>query len=359
MKLLSIAYCRSLHGSGRIVYCDRYYTSLPLFIQLLSQKIYAIGTISTRCSGFPHAVKINKNEKLPRGTCRSAVTELGQLGHITAMAWVDSKPVHMISTAVGHKPARCERRVRGCREKETFRTFLPYEMYQKKMGGVDLHDFLRQARYSIQFAVKKRKWYRMVFTAILDLVATNATILWKFIYGTDKSMRLSHGDFMERLSVELLNYTTSVFGEYQQKALRNKRLSSDTIPIELATSLPSLHNVAKIPWGEGYSGPNKNAKRCFVCAFTAREKKEKSNVTTTTMCIECNVPCCTTVRPGHRMCYDILHGSEVMLEYISEKSRKQAAKENQKSDNQKRLEERVQRMKVLKRQAKAPACNRV
>jgi hypothetical protein len=40
-------------GSYRIVICDRFYTSVLVFLQLLKIGLFAIGTIITDRKGFP------------------------------------------------------------------------------------------------------------------------------------------------------------------------------------------------------------------------------------------------------------------------------------------------------------------
>ena len=65
---------KHLAHSNRIIYCDRFYTCLSLFIQLRSIGLYACGTIMPNRVGFPSAIKMYKKEKLSRGTVRQATT---------------------------------------------------------------------------------------------------------------------------------------------------------------------------------------------------------------------------------------------------------------------------------------------
>ena len=82
--------------TNRVVYCDRFYTSVALFIQLLAIGIYACGTIVTNRKGFCKDIIIFKKDKCERGTVRLATTELGSMGTMTALAWQDTKLVHLI-----------------------------------------------------------------------------------------------------------------------------------------------------------------------------------------------------------------------------------------------------------------------
>ena len=107
-------------------------------IELLARKIYCIGTCKRAAVGFPHSIKMAKNDKSIRGHSMSAVVQLPGLGSLTCMSWKDSKPVHVASTACGHHPTHVLRRAKGQRGRSPVTCLLPLHMYQANMGGVDL-----------------------------------------------------------------------------------------------------------------------------------------------------------------------------------------------------------------------------
>ena len=131
------------------------------------------------------------NCKQARGDSMCAVTTLGTLGHATCISWKDTKPVHGISTAVSHHPTLFQRRNKGQRAKEPVPCLLPLHVYQQNMGGVDLHNVLRSAHYSLQYSSHLRKWfeftptmycsyicrYKSKFAAVMDHCIVNAYIL--------------------------------------------------------------------------------------------------------------------------------------------------------------------------------------
>ena len=49
--------CQSIAGHYHHVYCDNYFTSIPLLKQLLQMKIYASGTVRSNKKGLPTKVK--------------------------------------------------------------------------------------------------------------------------------------------------------------------------------------------------------------------------------------------------------------------------------------------------------------
>ena len=49
--------CQSIAGYNHHVYCDNYFTSIPLLNQLLQMKIYASGTVRSNKKGLPAEVK--------------------------------------------------------------------------------------------------------------------------------------------------------------------------------------------------------------------------------------------------------------------------------------------------------------
>ena len=49
--------CQSIAGHNHHVYCDNYFTSIPLLKQLLQMKIYASGTVRSNKKGLPAEVK--------------------------------------------------------------------------------------------------------------------------------------------------------------------------------------------------------------------------------------------------------------------------------------------------------------
>ena len=153
--------CKWMEGSHRTVFCDRYYTSVWLFLRLKELKINAVGTIIPNRRGYTDLVKMDKSEvsAVKRGSLRMAKHKVEDGDdYLVAMSWMDSKPVHLLSTGVRNSIDYVSRRLkRG--ELVTLPACTPLTMYHKNMGGVDTHDYMRMSDYSMQSTYKMRKWY--------------------------------------------------------------------------------------------------------------------------------------------------------------------------------------------------------
>lgn len=152
-------------GKKRIILCDRFYTSVVGFIHLMTIGFYAAGTIITNRLGFPKSVVMEKKRKLDRGTSRIIVSRA--IPTLCALSWYDNKPVHFVSTGLANRKGTVNRQVGG--EKKQFPVPMNLSVYQHNMGGVDTHDQLRLARYSIQRHFAFKKWYRITFLTLVLL----------------------------------------------------------------------------------------------------------------------------------------------------------------------------------------------
>ena len=85
--------CQSIAGHNHHVYCDNYFTSMPLLNQLLQMKIYASGTVRSNKKCLPAEVK--KPPKMVRGEHRSFQEPNSNL---VATVWHDNRPLRVLST---------------------------------------------------------------------------------------------------------------------------------------------------------------------------------------------------------------------------------------------------------------------
>ena len=77
-----------MKDSHRTVFCDCYYTSVSLFLQLNELGINACRTIQPNCWGYTELVKMDKSEasKIERGSLRMAKHKLNDGQHLVAMS---------------------------------------------------------------------------------------------------------------------------------------------------------------------------------------------------------------------------------------------------------------------------------
>ena len=147
------------------MFCDRYYTSVWLFLRLKQLQINAVGTIRPNRRGYTDLVKMDKSEvsTLKRGALRMAKHKIqSSEDYLVAMSWMDSKPVHLLSTGVKNTIDYVSRRLKHG-ELQTLPACTPLTMYHKHMGGVDTHDYMRMSNYSLQSTYKMRKWYTFMY----------------------------------------------------------------------------------------------------------------------------------------------------------------------------------------------------
>ncbi|EGZ17934.1 hypothetical protein PHYSODRAFT_499899, partial [Phytophthora sojae] len=83
-----------------------------------------------------------------------------------ACCWWDSKPVHFLATG-----ARVQQLTTGS-SKYLGGHSVP-EIGDDNMNDVDVHDQLRQQRFSVQEAFKFKKCYKNLFLGLLDLALVN------------------------------------------------------------------------------------------------------------------------------------------------------------------------------------------
>ena len=118
------------------VYCDNFFTSVPLFEDLLKDGIYACWTFNPQRRYFPSDLK----PFVKRGLGNRGDREYRQLGDVQFAMWQDTRPVFMLST---NARANAEQTVRR-RQKDGSFVDVPcpesIRMYNQFMGGVNRGD---------------------------------------------------------------------------------------------------------------------------------------------------------------------------------------------------------------------------
>ncbi|ETN23345.1 hypothetical protein PPTG_02936 [Phytophthora nicotianae INRA-310] len=83
--------------------------------------------------------------------------------------------------------------------------------YHEAMGGVDVHDQLRLQRYSIQRSIRMRKYYKTLFSSLVDIAMVNAFIVHKLALRKLQKPVPTHAVFMRRLHADPLVQTSENF----------------------------------------------------------------------------------------------------------------------------------------------------
>ena len=85
--------CAGLEDYGHHLYTDNFYTSVDPYQYLYDKKIYACGTIKGSQKNFPKEIVFEGTRGVARGTCQWQMC-----GPLLAVAWLDKKAVHFLST---------------------------------------------------------------------------------------------------------------------------------------------------------------------------------------------------------------------------------------------------------------------
>jgi hypothetical protein len=179
-----------LEGKNHILFIDNYFTSYPLFQNLMKKKIYACGTIRSNRKYLPNFLP---DKNLKRGDFDYYVSN----HNIAVYKWMDNKPVHMISSL--HSPNEIFQVKRKLKDGNTTMVPCPTVLisYNNNMNNVDVFDQLKAA-YGINR--KARKWWHRLFFHFLDMAIVNAFILFKELAKEKISMK----DFRRRIVDGLL-----------------------------------------------------------------------------------------------------------------------------------------------------------
>ena len=192
---------------GYHLYLDNYYTEVGLLEYLYENKIYATGTARVDRSQFPKEIIMKTKMKLQRG-----YSDWRMCGPVLAQVWIDSKPVHILSTIhypnyddeVANSTIYVKRKGKKGAVGGINVPFPPaIKDYNANMGGVDSAD---QIMKYYNCGRKSSKWYRRIFYHLLEICIHNAFVLESWF--TDQRAR-SHQSFREELIDQLIGSTRS------------------------------------------------------------------------------------------------------------------------------------------------------
>ena len=126
-----------MHGTHRTVFCDRFYTTVGLFLKLTALGINAVGTIMSNRKRFSNLVRFSAEAKsFDRGSLKMGKAAIeGTDDHILSVGWLDTKPVYLIAVGIATTGDHVVRRLRGGVTK-LLTACRPLTLYHKYMGGL-------------------------------------------------------------------------------------------------------------------------------------------------------------------------------------------------------------------------------
>lgn len=160
---------RRLAGKNHIAYFDNYFAGYELVKELLTDKIYACGTIMKKRKHLPQLPGYENDE-------RGEYVWKADTNGISFMRWKDAKDVHLISSV--HDPRM--RTSVSRKQKDGTAQNIPCPMavkdYNKHMGYVDRMDHLKTL-YEIDR--QSNKWWHRIFFYFLDIAVVNSYVMFK------------------------------------------------------------------------------------------------------------------------------------------------------------------------------------
>lgn len=256
---------------GYSVYLDRGFTSPWTLVKLRDMGHSATGTVMTNRKGFPTQELFMRKDEQVKGTVKAVVdVEWG----ICAVAWVDKKPVHFMSSEFGVDVKAVVRRTGSEREEVPCPELArEYNLYK---DAVDQFDKLcLKDCYSVEQEVVNRKWWHRLYWGLFDGSLQNAWILYDLAW--EHKPPLNHYRFLMSIQKAL------VFNGLERE--RSSR----------AVAVPQKKAVSRLDLSLGHflvKGDKKN--HCVVCtARRAGPSSDGRGAQTIMRCSVCtNVPLC-------------------------------------------------------------------
>ena len=295
-----------------ILYCDNYFSNIPLFHILRSYGIGTCGTTRPHSAEYPSVFKLKKKEsRLPWNTISAVVVR-----DVLAVLWQDKTLVRFLTTAFGADPTSPENIEMRSRRRPHITSanrdlieggwpadpvtgisptsrVLPLPVlstqYNLHMGGVDIAD-QRRSYYCIQFSCV-RYWLSLFFW-LIDITVVNSHLLAQEAFpNTHMKFIKEHRDFRVRLAWNLVlegarekdkNWTESLC-HTQQPHHRGGQFNPCSIPAgntHLARSNGYVSKYSELPTFRMIHGNHQLVKTspptrrlCFFCRFLERHKQ--------------------------------------------------------------------------------------
>lgn len=150
------------------LYFDNYFTSPDLVIHLNKFGLKSTGTVRRDRVKEKHVFQ----KKAPRGTYKVSHERNSGMNFVSV---IDSKEVSILSTAAGASPITSVKRYsKTDHERKEIGFPFAFSLYNKYMGGVDVHDFRSK---KVSPSIRSKKWTYAIFVRIIQMSIANAVIL--------------------------------------------------------------------------------------------------------------------------------------------------------------------------------------
>ncbi|KAK1938154.1 hypothetical protein P3T76_009304 [Phytophthora citrophthora] len=118
--------------------------------------------------------------------------------------------------------------------------------YHALMGGVDVHDQLRLQRYSLQQALRFKKYYKSLVLGLIDVAIVNSYIVHKAFHKNKTSSPLSHVKYLKKLHMQLCSLVPADMYEANTFGTQRPPETDSFEPISIGRSQTTGHTVRQV-----------------------------------------------------------------------------------------------------------------
>jgi len=234
-----------LKGTCRNLTTDNWYTSYPLAVSLLKDKITLVGTLKKNKREIPVEFLPNKKKEV-------SSSMFGFQKQVTLVSFTPKKNKSVLLLSTMHNDASVDT--------ETKKPEIIH-FYNSTKGGVDTVDQLC-GNYSV--SRRTRRWPLCIFFQLLNIAGVNGHILYKMTRSEDPAQKRRH--FLKNLAMGLI------------KPHMENRAPLKNLPVDIKRFLAKYKAQQEEDTAEP---PPKVRKRCRLCG-------RAKNRVTTMRCFSCN-----------------------------------------------------------------------
>lgn len=156
------------------VYADNLFTTYRVAQSLFKRGIYYTSTI--RAGRFRQCTLPDEKQMKTQGRGTTA-SQIDTTGKFTIVKWYDNKCVTLLSSLAGVEPKDMAKRWDRMKKEHTL---VPrpaiVQLYNRNMGGVDLHNMLTSL---YKYPIKSRRWYLYIFWHTITIAVVNSWLKYR------------------------------------------------------------------------------------------------------------------------------------------------------------------------------------
>lgn len=241
---------KTLRGTATNITMDNFFTSVPLFEELLKDKITAVGTLRQNKKEIPQEMKASKSREV-------FSSSFGFKDDLTIVSYVPKKNKSVILLSSLHHSAAVEE---GRKKKPEIVLF-----YNQTKSGVDSLD---QKTRTYTCKRQSRRWPFVLWTNVMDVAAINALCLFTqqhphYHEGRSDKRRL----FLKELGQELIH-------PHMENRVNNPRLQKSVLQAMARCGVtrqqPVVQEIGISPKRRCFMCPHrldrKTSQTCYKCA---------------------------------------------------------------------------------------------